>query len=420
VPETPLRRNRDFLLMQAGGLLSSTGSQSTAIAYPLLVLALTHSPAKAGIVGFARVVPFALFALLAGAAADRWNRKRLMIAADAVRVLAIGSLAATILAGDAVFWQIPVVAFVEGSASALFSAAQAGALRSVVPARQMPAAVTTVTARNSMVVVGGPPLGGALFGLGRAIPFVVDAVSYGFSTVALLLMRTPFQEERDRSSSRLRAEMAEGMRYLWAQPFIRTCALLFGLGNFIWPGIFLVIVVIGRRHGLSSGEIGLLTAALGVCLFVGSLLSPLSRRIFSVRTILLIELWTWTGCAVFLIWPNVYVLAGSVVPTFAAIPSTDSVVHALRIATTPDRLVSRVDSAATNIGLLISPLGPLVAGFLLSTASARATVAVFAAGGFVLALWGTLSPSIKDAPSLTALEDVPREPSFDVGPTATG
>src|SRR5581483_11421536 len=115
------------------------------------------------------------------------------------------------------------------------------------------------------------------------------------------------------------------------------------------------------------------------------------------------------------------VLTASMVPTFVAIPSTDSVVHSLRIATTPDRLVGRVDSAARNIGLLISPLGPLLAGLLLSNTSERATVAVFAAGGLVLALWGTLSPAIKAAPSLTALEEeLPREPSLEIGPTATG
>jgi hypothetical protein len=104
-----------------------------------------------------------------------------------------------------------------------------------------------------------------------------------------------------------------------------------------------------------------------------------------------------------------------------AIPSTDSVVHAIRIATTPDRLVGRVDSAARNIGLLISPLGPLLAGFLLSNTSERATVAVFAAGGLVLALWGSTSRVIKDSPSLTALEgELPREPSVEIGPGATG
>src|SRR6266511_6076821 len=88
----PLRRNRDFMVLQIGQLLSNVGTQLTAIAYPLLVLAVTDSAAKAGIVSFARILPLALFALPAGLAADRWSRKWLMIAADGVRVLAVGSL----------------------------------------------------------------------------------------------------------------------------------------------------------------------------------------------------------------------------------------------------------------------------------------------------------------------------------------
>jgi MFS family permease len=92
--------------LQSGQLLSQLGTSSSTIAYPLLVLALTDSPAKAGVVGFARSVPWALFSLPAGLAADRWNRRWLMIAADGVRVLAIGSLAATILLDRVAFWQI--------------------------------------------------------------------------------------------------------------------------------------------------------------------------------------------------------------------------------------------------------------------------------------------------------------------------
>ena len=80
-------------------MLSTIGSTSTQVAYPLLILALTHSPAKAGAVGFANLAPYALFALFAGVAADRWNRKSLMIAADGVLALALASLAAAILAG---------------------------------------------------------------------------------------------------------------------------------------------------------------------------------------------------------------------------------------------------------------------------------------------------------------------------------
>jgi MFS family permease len=236
VTAVPLRRNRDFLLLQAGQLLSDAGSQSTSIAYPLLVLALTGSAAKAGVVAFARTLPAVLFTLPAGVAADRWNRRRLMIAADGVRVAAIGGLAAAILLHRTAFWAIPLVAFVEGSGTALFSSAQIGALRAVVPARQLPAAVGAQTGRQAAVRLAGPPVGGALFGLANALPFLVDAVSYAFSTVSLLAMRTPFQQERDRDRSSLRARLAEGVRFLWGHRFLRTCALLFGLTNFIGPG----------------------------------------------------------------------------------------------------------------------------------------------------------------------------------------
>jgi MFS family permease len=408
VSAVPLRRNRDFVLLQIGQLLSSAGTSSSSIAFPLLVLAVTHSPAKAGIVAFARSVPSVLFALPAGLAADRWSRRRLMIAADGVRVLAIGSLGVTILLDRIVFWEVVAVAFVEGSGSAVFFGAQPGALRAVVPAHQLPAAAAAETGRQAVVWLTGPPLGGALFGLTRALPFLVDAVSYAFSTLSLLAMRTPFQEEREPQVASLRSRLAEGFRFVWSQPFLRTCALLFGLANFIGPGVLFAVVVIGKQQGLSGGEVGALIAVFGACLLLGSLLSPLVRRLLPVRAVLVLELWTWLGCAVFLVWPNVYVLTAGILPTAHAIPSTDSVVHGYRIAMTPDRLLGRAESVRSMISLLIAPLGPLIAGVLLSTASPRATIAVFAAVGVVLAVWGTLSPAIRTAPSLDELPEVER------------
>ena len=399
----PLRRNRDFVLLQAGQLLSTAGTQSTTIAYPLLVLALSHSPAKAGLVSFARLVPFGLFGLLAGVAADRFNRKRVMIAADVARAGAIAALAAAVLGGRASVGAILVVAFVEGTGSTFFSAAQAGALRAVVPAPQLPAAAGAQEARRAVVQLGGPPLGGALFGLGRSLPFLFDAISYGFSTLSLLAMRTPFQESRRRERVALRAQIGEGFRFLWDEPFLRTCAFLYGIGNFVAPGLLLAIVVIGRGQGLSGGEIGLLSAVLGGALLVGALASPLARRRLSVRRILLLELWTWSVPLLFLAWPNVYVLTAALVPFGLAAPVTDSVVVGYRIALTPDRLVGRVESVRSSISLLAAPLGPLVAGLLLASASDRVTVAVFSAVGLGLALWGTLSPSIRNAPSLDRL-----------------
>ena len=402
-PAVPLRRNRDFMLLQIGQLLSSAGTSSTSIAFPLLVLAVTHSPAKAGIVAFARSLPSVLFALPAGLAADHWSRKRQMIVADVVRVLAIGSLAATILLDRVAFWEIVAVAFVEGSGAAVFFGAQPGALRAVVPARQLPAAAAAETGRQAVVRLAGPPLGGALFGLARALPFLVDAVSYAFSSLSLLAMRTPFQEEREPQRASLPLRLAEGFHFVWSQPFLRTCAFLFGLTNFIGPGVLFAVVVIGKQQGLSGGKVGALIAVFGAFLLLGSLASPLVRRLLPVRAVLLLELWTWLGCAVFLVRPSVYVLTAGILPTAFAIPSTDSVVHGYRIAMTPDRLLGRAESVRSMISLLIQPLGPLIAGVLLSTASARATIALFAAVGLVLAVWGTLSPSIRTAPSLDDL-----------------
>jgi len=394
------------MLLQAGQLLSEAGTQSGSIAYPLLVLAVTGSAAKTGLVSFARILPAALLALPAGVAADRWDRRRLMVAADGVRVLAVGSLAAAVLLDRVAFWPIALVAFVEGAGGALFSPAHAGAMRAVVPTRQLPAAAGAQTGRQAAVRLGGPPLGGALFELARALPFGVDAASYACSTLSLLAMRTPFQQEREPDRSPLRSRLAEGFRFLWGHPFLRTCALLFGLANFLGPGVLLAVVVIGTGQGLSGGRVGLLVAAFGACLLLGSFLSPLVRRLLPVRAVLLLELWTWPGCAAFLLWPNAYVLTAAILPTALVIPSTDSIVHGYRIAMTPDRLLGRSESVRRMISLMVAPLGPLIAGILL-TVSARATIALFAAAALALAIWGTLSPSIRTAPTLDELADHP-------------
>lgn len=402
---TPLWRNRDFTLLLTGRLLSTLGSQVTAIAYPLLVLAITGSAAKAGIVGFAGLVPHAAFGLLAGVGADRWNRKRLMIGADGARALAIGTLATLILLDRVEFWHVVVVALVEGMGAVVFTAAHAGALRAVVPARQVPAAVGAIRARSAAVQLAGPPLGGVLFAAGRAVPFVFDAVSYAFGVVTLLLMRTPFQEAREVDRARLRTQIAEGFRFLWNHRFLRTTAFIYGLGNFTLPSVLFVIIVAGQRQGLSSAGIGTLLAGFGACTLLGALASPLFRRHFRVRTILLLELWTGLGILAFVVWPNVYVLTAAFMVQGVTLPVTDSVVEGYRIAITPDRLLGRVETARSTISLLVAPLGPLVAGLLLTETSARATVAFIAAFTLTLALWGTLSPAIRNAPSLDELDE---------------
>jgi MFS family permease len=398
MPAVPLRRNRDFVLLQAGQLLSNAGTQATAIAYPLLALALTHSAVKAGLVSFARTAPIAVFAIPAGMAADHWNRRALMIGADAVRAAAMGSLAASLVVGHVPFWVIPCVAFVEGMGTTVFNAAQPGALRAVVPLEQLPEAAGAQSGRTAAVRIVGPPLGGALFEAGRSLPFLVDACSYACSTVSLLLMRTRFQEERERDPGSVRQRAAEGFSFTWEQPFLRITAFLYGLLNFTALGLLFCIVVIGQAEGLSGGEIGLLTGSFAASVVVGSLISPSVRRVLSVHAVLLLEVWAWLGCAVFLIWPNAIALAAGLVPVGLAIPSTDSVVNGYRIAMTPDRLLGRSESVRSAIALSAASLAPLAAGLLLQHTTPRWTVACFTAWALGLAVWATTSRVLRTQP----------------------
>jgi MFS family permease len=408
---TPLRRNRDFVLLQIGQGLSVLGSTMTNLAYPLLVLSLTHSPAKAGVVAFANVLPYPVFALFAGVVADRVNRKRLMIAMDVVRALAMVSIVAGLAAGVLTFWQVAAIAFVEGTAFVFFNIAEVGALRSVVPARQLPAAAAAEQSRYAAVTLVGPSLGGLLFQISRALPFLADAISYGFSIFTLAWMRTPFQETRERDPAPVRTQIREGISWLWSNAYLRTSALIFAVGNFAFSGLFLVFIVVSKQHGLSSGAIGVLIAVFGVASLAGALAAPRIAKRFSMRTIMYGNEWLGAALILSAIAPGPYVLLACVLPIAFFGPSLNSVVIGYRTAITPDHLVGRVSSVARTLAQIASPLGPLVAGFLLAAFSAQTTMLVLGGITVGVAIWTTASPSIRNAPSLSELDDDPSFPA---------
>jgi predicted MFS family arabinose efflux permease len=316
----------------------------------------------------------------------------------------MAALAAAIVSGDVSFSMITVAAFLEGTGASFFQAAESGAMRSVVPAEQLPAAINVVTGRRAAINVAGPPLGGALFGLARSLPFVADAVSYAFSTVALLAMRTPFQEERDEKAGRLREQLLEGFRFLWHHPFLRMTTLVFAPLGFVALGYTLALVVIAEQEGLSGAAVGALVASFGVGVLVGSAVSPWVRKALPTRAVLLLELWMWPIPLLFVVWPNVYVLAASLVPAALAIPSTDSVVFGYQLALTPDRLVGRVGSVFRTIVLFVGPIGPLVAGFLLGQASPRLAIGFFVAVALLAAVVATLTPALRSVPNVVVRE----------------
>jgi MFS family permease len=396
---TPLRHNRDFVLFQTGQLLSAIGTSTASIAYPLLTLALTHSPVKAGAVSFAQFLPIVLFSLISGVVGDRVDRKRLMIAADVARAVAVGALVAAIFLHRLVFWQILVVSFVEGTGSVFFGAGRSGVFKSVVPKAQLAAAASTEEGRVSIVRLVGPPVGGALFGVARAVPFLVDALSYAFSTFSLLAMRTPFQERRERADTHVFTEAVEGLVFVWKNAFLRLTTLMLTLGTFSAAGVQLAVVVLAKQHGLSSAAVGVLVALVGATTLLGAAASPLVRRLLSPRAILLSEFWASLALVSFLVWPSVYVLAAAFAFQAFFFANTDATVRTYWYAATPDRLIARVPSAMGNVIVLMLPLGPLVAGFLIESVSPRAAIAFFLAVVLVAGVCGTVSRSTRDVPA---------------------
>jgi len=396
--QAPLWRNRDFMLLQSGQLLSTFGSSLSGIAYPLLALVLTGSAAKTGYVGAVELAPIVLLSVAAGLAADRFDRRRLMICSDVLGASAVGVLAAAVLTHHAAFWLVLAVAFADTTASVVFRAGNSGAFKAVVPAAQLADASSVSMARTSTVRLTAPPVGGALFGVLHGLPFLADALSYACSTGALLLMRTRFQEKREPGA---RVDLREGLTYFWRIPFLRTTIGMIAASNVAATGVPVAVIVLAHRRGLSSAAIGGAVALTGVTLLAGSLLSPLLRRVLPMRAVLLGEFWSALVYAAFLAHPSVYVLVAALAVHAFWFPNTDSAVQAYSYALIPDRLLGRAMAASNTLRALSAPLGPLVAGLLLTYTSPRTAIAVLAAPVILAAVLGTVSSTLRDLPDLS-------------------
>src|SRR5437588_6011628 len=131
-----LWRNRDYLLLWSGQALSDIGGAVSELAFPLLVLAVTQSPAQAGFVAALRALPATLFSLLAGVLVDRWDRKRVMLVCDAGRALSLASIPIAYALGHLTIWQLYMTAFLEGSLMMVFTLAKTATIPQVVTRAQ--------------------------------------------------------------------------------------------------------------------------------------------------------------------------------------------------------------------------------------------------------------------------------------------
>ncbi|HET9899273.1 MAG TPA: MFS transporter [Streptosporangiaceae bacterium] len=405
-PAPPLYRNRDFVLLWSGASVSNLGSNCSAVAYPLLVLALTGSPADAGLTGFVALLPQLIFQLPAGAFADRWNRKQVMIWCDGLRAVAIGSLVVALLAWHLSVAQILIVGFVEGTITVCYKIAASAAVPNVVHLSQLTVAVSRNEARVRGATMAGQPLGGALFGVAEAAPFLFDALSYVASLATLLLIRADFQASGKNASARrppaLR-QMREGLVWLWHQPFLRMTTLLIAGSNMMFQMLFLSVIVVVRHGGARPAAIGLVFGIAGAGGVLGSVIAPKVRQRLSMRAVVV-----GTNCVWAILVPVIAVLRdpyeiGVVYALmFFVGPIWNVVLAGYQLAVTPDAIRGRVLSAVSLVAYGAIPLGSLLGGLMLSRFGTGPTMWSLTALMLLLVITAIASPAVRSAPDARA------------------
>lgn len=396
----PLWRNRDYALLWSGQAVSLLGTQVTQIAFPLLVLSLTGSAAAAGLVGAARTLPYLLITLPAGALVDRWDRRVTMVVCSAGSALALASVAVARAAGVLTIPQIVAVSLVEGSFAVVYGLAETAALRQVVPTAQLPTAVAQQQLQYALGGILGPPLGGVLYGVAIALPFVVDAGSYAVSSVSLAAVRTPLPGAPAAARS-LRTEVAEGVRWLWDHPLIRLMAILTGMLNLSGRGFALIVVVLARGQGASPAEIGAIFAAGGVAGVIGALAAPfVQRRLSFGRAIVGQILVTATAILLLVLATTPLRVTAALVLVELVGPLYDTVQQSYRMALIPEGLQGRVTSVFRMFAQGMGPFGLALTGVLLDRAGGPTTALACAGLMALLGLVTARNSHVRNAPLL--------------------
>ena len=400
-----LWRNRDYMLLWSGQMVSAVGTRVSMLAFPLFVLAITHSPAQAGLIGAMRGLPYALFILPAGALIDRWNRKLVMILCDIGRALALGSIPVALFFGHLTIAQLYIVSLVEGTLFTFFSLAETACLPQVVSKEQLPTAAAQGMVIDSVSGLIGPSLGGVLYSLGRAIPFLTVAISYGASVLSLFFIKAKFQEERDPAPLHLWADIKEGLTWLWHQPLIRFLALL--TGGMVAPvvGYSLILIVIAQSQHASAFTIGVIFACGGVGSILGAILvTPLQKR-FSFGQLMIGSTWIWAlTWLLFAVAPNPLILGIVTAVSFIIVPIYMSVQFGYRLAMIPDHLQGRVNSVFRLIAFGSEPIGLAVTGILLQVMGPVPTVLVLFVPQFILSIAATFNKRLRNAKPIQELE----------------
>jgi predicted MFS family arabinose efflux permease len=392
------------MLLWSAQVVSTFGSAASTVVYPLLILALTNSPSAAGVASALRVAPYLVFCIPVGALIDRWDRRRVMIMCDVGRLVAVSCIPAAMWLDALSLWLIYAVCLVEGTFFVFFNIAEVAALPRVVPKAQLPDATAQNQAAFNAAQLAGPPIGTLLFqSIGRAAPFVFDALSYLASAVSVALIRTPFRVDAAPPASPLRAQIAEGLRWLWQRPLIRTMAFLTGGVNFVYSATPLIMIVLAKQLGASDVDIGLIFSIGAIGGVLGSLVGARVQKRFSFGQVIVSIVWAQALLfPLYLAAPSVFLLGAVFSAIYLMSPVYNVVQFSYRMALIPDALQGRVNSVFRLLAHGLNPLGAALCGVLLEHAGAAWTIAFFGAWYLGLAVLATVSQPIRQAPTFSS------------------
>jgi MFS family permease len=412
----PLSRNHNYQLLWGSQALSEFGVNASSIAFPLLVLVVTGSPGVSGLVLGASAAAQLLAGLPAGALADRWHRKKVMLACEAVQAVAVGSLVLALWWDQATVAHMVVVAAVLGVCGLMFVPAEEASLPNVVPAEQLPSALAMNSARSYLAHLAGTAAGGFLFAIGRAVPFVVETLTHAISFVGLLFLRLPPRELAPAPARHLGREMIEGMRWMWRHRYIRATALCVVSLNLFFAAYYLVIIVSAQQRGVPAGEIGIMAAMFGAGGLLGALAAPRLLRFLTAYRSIVGVCWILTALTPISVLISNGYLMGLLLAAMAFLaPTTNTAIDTYQLLVTPDELRGRLSGVLGMAGGIAAAAGPAMGGALLEVLHGNQVILLCAAGIAILTLSITISPTMRSFPS----SPVAAEPAVPVMSSTT-
>ncbi len=399
IPDAPLRGNRDFWVVLLGQGVSSFGDAITNTALPILVLLLTGSGLAMGIVGVLSTLPDLVLGLPAGAYADRWDRRRMMLLADLGRAVLTALIPISVWLGGPTLALIFLVTFPLNVLRVLWLAAFTAAVPGLVGRRQIARANAIFEAFFNIGWIVGPALAGFLAAaIGPGPTIAIDAVTFGVSSAALLLVRRPLRPAVRSEPTRLVADIREGITYVASQPTLRTVIALWTTISVTYAGLVSgLIFYVTVDRGLGTDVVGLVLSAFAVGSLGGSLVA--ARMAFrAVGRVML-------GGSIVIGVTLVIVALDVPVPILIAAAFVAGVLNAnvlvsyltLRTQLSPDALLGRVGATARTLSVGLMPVGALTAGILLDAIGGTGTLLAMGSASIVAGLGFALVPSVRTA-----------------------